>query len=156
MLDHTFQRVLGPSSLQNPVATFGNDSVSVVTAGSQAVLTWKDAGQSYAPRLYYALVDGDGRVITQPVGFYHSSSPVVQTNSSGYSNTSYRAPSPTATQTPTATPSPTNTRTPTATRTAFPTLTLTPSPVRTETPSATPARISVYLPTLLKPPVITN
>jgi len=156
VLDHTFQRVVGPSSLQNPVATFGNDSVSVVAAGSQAVLTWKDAGQSYTPRLYYALVDGDGRVLTPPIGFYHSSSPVVQTNSSGYSNTSYRAPSPTATQTPTATPSPTNTRTPTATRTAFPTLTLTPSPVRTETPSATPARISVYLPTLLKPPVITN
>jgi hypothetical protein len=152
ILDDALHRVVGPTTLENPAAAYGNASVSVVSAGGSAVLTWKDAPQMHAPRLYYALVDSDGRQITRPMAFYtdEGSRPVVQTSAGGYGNTSYNAPS------PTATPSPTHTRTPTATATASCTPSLTPSPIRTETPRATPTRITVYLPAILKAPGMAN
>ncbi len=163
VLDEAFRRVIGPTALQNPAAALGNASASLSAAGSRAVLTWKDAPQNYSPRLYYALVDSDGQVVTHPVAFYSSdgSRPVVQTNASGYGNTSHHATQPTATQTPTATTSPTATRSPTvtatATRSATPDSTASRTPTasatHTETASATPALVTfrLYLPAILKP-----
>ena len=92
VLDAGYQRVVAPTNLDNPAAVIGNGYVSVAadTAG-HAILTWLDYYSSYRLNLYYALVDGSGRVLTQPVLFRSSqaSEPRIETSLEGYGNTSY-------------------------------------------------------------------
>ena len=84
--------IAGPTWLYNPAATSGNGYVSVAadTAG-HAILTWMDYDWNTRHNLYYALVDGDGNVLTNPMIFRSSqaTTPRIETSYEGYGNTSY-------------------------------------------------------------------
>lgn len=78
----------GPVTLENPV-TPRNYAVSVTAdAAGRAVLTWMDGDWRNQRRLYYAMVDGNGSVLTPPTIFQTASS-WLETNYSGYGNTTY-------------------------------------------------------------------
>ncbi|MDZ7379331.1 MAG: DUF11 domain-containing protein, partial [candidate division KSB1 bacterium] len=93
VLDESFNRVAGPTCLNNTALTNG-DSQASLTADAQgrAVVTWMATDRRYQGSLYYALVDGDGAVITPPMIFRASqaTSPYIETSFEGYGNTSYR------------------------------------------------------------------
>jgi hypothetical protein len=74
----------------------GNLSLAADQAG-RAVLTWMDADWSYRPNLYYALVDGEGDVLTTPTIFRTSRAavPEIETSYAGYGNASYTLGAPT-------------------------------------------------------------
>jgi uncharacterized repeat protein (TIGR01451 family) len=80
--------------LSNPAGTSGDDWVSVAPDhAGHAVLTWMDFDYYSRRHLYYALIDGNGTILTQPMIFRTSqaSSPYIETSYSGYGNTSYSA-----------------------------------------------------------------
>ena len=89
VLDANYNLTAGPFPLANPAAIGGNYYVSVSADGSNhAILTWMD-DMEYS--LFYALVDGNGTAVTQPMIFIaredvYSS---LYTNYSGDGNTSY-------------------------------------------------------------------
>jgi hypothetical protein len=86
VLDSSYNTVAGPTQLTHVAATTGNSYVSVTADNaSRAVLTWIDYSENR--NLYYALVDGNGSVLTQPMIFRSSS--YIVTGSEGYGNTSY-------------------------------------------------------------------
>lgn len=92
VFDRDLNRLSGPTLLNNPAAVTGNDYVSVTTdADGRAILTWMDYDWNYRPNLYYALVAGDGAVVTPPTIFRTSqaASPYIFTSYEGYGNTSY-------------------------------------------------------------------
>ena len=89
----SYDFVYGPSTLSNPAALTGDSLVSVTKdAAGHGILTWMDADWGFQHNLYYALIGGDGGVLTQPV-IFRSSQPgldeYVMTNYSGYGNTTY-------------------------------------------------------------------
>jgi len=96
----TYNLTAGPTTLDNPIATY-NDYVSVAAdAAGHAILTWVGYDQSYRSyraNLYYALVDGRGNILTPPM-IFRTASPSpwgfysIQTSSEGYGNTSYSYP----------------------------------------------------------------
>jgi hypothetical protein len=88
----TYNVVAGPRALTNPAAPTGNNYVSVTTDGiGHGVLTWTDADYSYRRNLYYALVDGSGDILSDPMIFRTSQAtePSINTSYMGYGNTSY-------------------------------------------------------------------
>jgi hypothetical protein len=99
MLDSTaYDVIAGPTELSNPVASSGNNYVSVTTdAGGHGILTWTD-NLNFPHKLYYALVDENGIVLTDPMVFYTSEAvpPSLDSSHIGYGNTSYSLAQPTA------------------------------------------------------------
>lgn len=94
----TYNVSAGPTALDNPAALTGDDCVSVAAdAAGHGILTWVDNGWNYRPNLYYALVDGSGNVLTDPMIFRTSqaTSPRIETSYEGYGNTSYSLITPT-------------------------------------------------------------
>lgn len=94
----TYNRTYGPYSLYNPAAVTGSAYVSVAADGDgHAVLTWMDYDVDYRRNLYYALVDGGGNTLTDPMVFHTSQAtpPYVESSYEGYGNTSYSMVSPT-------------------------------------------------------------
>lgn len=92
VLDTSYNRIAFPSSLDNPAATTGNDYVSVAADNAgQAILTWMDSNWNNQRNLYYALVNGNGGILTQPMIFRTSqaSTSYIVTSYAGYGNTSY-------------------------------------------------------------------
>jgi hypothetical protein len=95
VLDTSYNRIAGPTTLNNPSATTGDGYVSVTAdAAGHAILTWMDYDWSYRRNLYYALVDGNGNVLTPPMIFRTAGispwgSQYIETSYEGYGNTSY-------------------------------------------------------------------
>jgi len=92
MLDASYTRIAGPTTLNNPAALLGDGYVSVAAdAAGHAILTWLDYDSSYRRNLYYALVDGNSNVLTPPMIYRTSqaTSPYIETSFEGYGNTSY-------------------------------------------------------------------
>jgi hypothetical protein len=88
----TYNAVAGPVRLHHPAAITGDGWVSVAAdSGGHAILTWMDYNSDLRHNLYYARVDGTGRVLTQPLIFRASeaASSDIVTSSEGYGNTSY-------------------------------------------------------------------
>jgi hypothetical protein len=52
------------------ISPMGDYYISVTRSGNGAVLTWSDECCGYQPNLYYALLDGEGDVITWPMIFF--------------------------------------------------------------------------------------
>jgi hypothetical protein len=91
-LDNAYNLIAGPAALSNPAAVTGDAYVSVAADNAgHAVLTWMDSSSSYRRNLYYALVDGNGNVLTHPMIFRTSQAtgPYIFTSYEGYGNTSY-------------------------------------------------------------------
>jgi hypothetical protein len=95
VLDASYNRVSGPTLLDNPAALTGDAYVSVAAAGNNAALTWLDYNSAYRRNLYYALIKSDGTQLTPPQIFRTSqaSSPYLETSYNGYGNTSFLSPS---------------------------------------------------------------
>jgi hypothetical protein len=92
VLDSAYNLTAGPATLYNPAALAGDAYVSVAADGDgHAILTWMDQDSSVRRNLYYALVDGSGNVLTDPVIFRTSQAadPYIFTSYEGYGNTSY-------------------------------------------------------------------
>lgn len=54
----------------NPAAVTGDDYISVAADDAgHAIFTWMDSNASYRRNLYYALADGNGNVLTDPMIF---------------------------------------------------------------------------------------
>jgi hypothetical protein len=90
-LDTAYNRTAGPTSLNTPAAATGSGYVSVAADNAgHAILTWMDYNNNYR-NLYYALVNGSGGILTQPMIFRTSqaSTPYIETSFVGYGNTSY-------------------------------------------------------------------
>ncbi|HOD05156.1 MAG TPA: hypothetical protein PKH92_08935 [Anaerolineaceae bacterium] len=92
----TYNVTAGPITLNNPAALTGNYNVSVAAdSAGHAILTWMDSDSAYRCNLYYALVDGNGTVLTPPMIFRTAgpsdwgSPPYIETSYEGYGNTSY-------------------------------------------------------------------
>ena len=52
------------------ISPMGDYYVSVTRSGNRAVLTWGDDCCGYQPNLYYALLNGEGKVLTWPMIFF--------------------------------------------------------------------------------------
>ena len=97
VLDGAYNLIAGPTTLSNPAAVTGDAYVSVAAdSAGHAILTWVDSDSSYRRNLYYALVDGNGNILTDPMIFCTSQAtePGILTNYYGYGNTSYSWTSP--------------------------------------------------------------
>jgi hypothetical protein len=94
----TYDKTYGPSWLSNPAAITGDAYVSVAAdEAGHAIVTWMDSDWSYRQNLYYALLDGSGNVLTDPMVFRTSQAPTprIESSYSGYGNTSYSLITPT-------------------------------------------------------------
>ncbi len=92
VLDTNYNRISGPTTLNNSAAITGDGYVSVAPSGDRAILTWMDYDYGYRRNLYYALVRSNGSVLTPPQIFRTSQStsdPYIATSYEGYGNTSY-------------------------------------------------------------------
>jgi hypothetical protein len=89
----SFEPIHGPYLLSNPASISGDQYVSVAKdADGHGILTWAEADWDSSYNLYYALVGGDGSILTQPVIFrssHQSMDSFIVTNYGGYGNTSY-------------------------------------------------------------------
>ena len=91
ILDASYNRAAGPTSVYNSTALTGNSNVSVAAdAASRAILTWMDADSNDYRNLYYALVNSRGTALASPMIFRSSQTfpPYMQTSTVGYGNTS--------------------------------------------------------------------
>jgi hypothetical protein len=98
ILNANLDTVRPASLLDNPWSET-NDAVSVaLAAGGQVVLTWQDGAGS---RLYYALLTGDGQVLTPPMPLREARDEWIAVNGQGYGlavpDGSYVPPEPTPT-----------------------------------------------------------
>lgn len=97
ILDAAYNRTFGPSALLNPIALSGNMFVSVTSdLHGNAVLTWMDYDDNFRRNLYYALVNGNGEVVTEPMIFRSAALSEwgdynIETSYLGYGNTTYRS-----------------------------------------------------------------
>jgi len=92
VLDSSYNRIAGPTPLNNPVATTGNNYVSVTAdSDGHAILTWMDSDYNNRHNLYYALLNAGGTEVTPPMIFRTSqaSGSNISTSYEGYGNTSY-------------------------------------------------------------------
>ncbi len=88
----TYNVVAGPTTLDNPAALTGDNYVSVAAdSAGHGILTWMDDDYNYHRHLYYALVDSNGNVLTDPTIFRTSQAiePYIKTSYEGYGNTSW-------------------------------------------------------------------
>jgi len=82
VLGPTYSTVVSPTVLADTLSN-SNQSVSLTEdADGRAVLTW-DGGSE---RIFYALVDGDGDVIVEPVVYRQARNNLLDVNSKGYGN----------------------------------------------------------------------
>jgi len=92
----SYATITGPTILDTPAAATGSDFVSLAPdALGHAILTWMDYDWNNRHNLYYALLDGDGNLVTSPMVFLSagtpaSGSPRIETGFTGYGNTSYQ------------------------------------------------------------------
>jgi len=90
VLDAAYNRVVAPVCLPaHPSAVNGEQYVSATADNNgRAILTWMDQDQR---NLYYALINGYGTVLTEPMIFMMSkaANPFILTSYIGYGNTSY-------------------------------------------------------------------
>jgi hypothetical protein len=94
----TYNKTCGPDWLYNPAAVTGDAYVSIAAdEAGHAILTWMDYTWNYRRNLYYALVDGNGNVLTDPMIFRTSqaTTPRIESNYGGYGNTSHGLVTPT-------------------------------------------------------------
>jgi len=95
ILDSAYNPVVWYIELTNPSARTGDRDISVTAdSANHAILTWMDSDWSYRRNLYYALVDGNGNVLTPPMIFRTAGispwgSQYIETSFEGYGNTSY-------------------------------------------------------------------
>ncbi len=95
VLDAAYNPIAGPTRLNNPAALTGDEYVSVAAdAAGRAVLTWMDNDLDVRYNLYYALVDGNGVVLTPPMIFRSGQGSLlgdgyITSSYEGYGNTSY-------------------------------------------------------------------
>ena len=97
VIDGDTYEVIRHDWLYNDASTGGDAYVSVAAdQAGRAVLTWMDT-YWYRPNLYYALVDGEGDVLTGPTIFRTSraAAPEIETSYAGYGNASYTLGAPT-------------------------------------------------------------
>jgi len=95
LLDTSYNRMGTPACLGKAEAAVTGDvgvSVAADDAG-HAILTWMDSDYDYRRNLYYALVDGSGSVLTDPM-IFRTAGPTdwarsIETSFEGYGNTSY-------------------------------------------------------------------
>ena len=91
-----YQIHAGPMVLTNPAETTGGDYASLTQDSlGHVILTWMDFSSSNRRNLYYALLSGDGEVITSPMIFKSAEKvlegdPRIETGFTGYSNTTNR------------------------------------------------------------------
>jgi hypothetical protein len=84
VLDSAYNRVAGPVPVYAASRT-GNWFVSAVAdADGHAILTWSDGLNFSASNLYYALVNGDGQVLTPGMPFYSRPASLSELSSSYY------------------------------------------------------------------------
>lgn len=92
----TYELIRAATTLSNPAAATGDDFASLAPdALGHAILTWMDYGWNDRRNLYYALLDGNGNLVTSPMIFLSAATPAtgsprIETGFAGYSNTSYR------------------------------------------------------------------
>ena len=97
ILDAAYNRISGPTAMANPAAQIGDAYVSVTAdLHGNAVLTWMDLGYRYRRNLYYALVNGEGEVLTDPMIFRNAAlsewgENYIESSYLGYGNTTYRS-----------------------------------------------------------------
>jgi hypothetical protein len=101
MLDGTsFTEVASNVQLNNPFNMLkGDDYVSVTTDDAgHGILTWMDYDSNSRKNLYYALVDGNGSTLTEPMILRTSQAadPYIQTSYFGYGNTTNKLATPTS------------------------------------------------------------
>ena len=96
LLDTSYNRIGMPACLGKAEAAItGDTSVSLAAdATGHAILTWTDWAWSVRRNLYYALVDGNGNVLTPPMIFRTAGmspwgSQYIETSYEGCGNTSY-------------------------------------------------------------------
>ena len=92
VLDSAYNPFVAPTVLGNSAATTGNNYVSVASDNAgRAILTWMNSEWDNYRNLYYALVNGNGAILTQPMIFRTSQAdaPYIKTNNFGFGNTSY-------------------------------------------------------------------
>jgi len=98
LLDTSYHIIGTPKCLGDgpaPGATSGDIAASVAAGGAgRGVITWMDRDWNSRRNLYYALVDGNGNVLTPPMIFRTAGptswgSPYIETSYKGYGNTSY-------------------------------------------------------------------
>ncbi len=97
IMDPAYNQVAAPAILSNPAAVTGDFAVSAAADNDgHAILTWTDGNSNYRRNLYYALVNSNGSVLTQPMIFYTAQGPYpfIYTSYYGYGNTSYSVFSP--------------------------------------------------------------
>jgi hypothetical protein len=90
--DTTYDVIDGPNWLYNEASITGDAYVSVTAdEAGHGILTWMDQDYNYRRNLYYALVDGSGAVLTDPMIFRTSQAapPRIESAYNGYGNTSY-------------------------------------------------------------------
>jgi hypothetical protein len=99
LLDGTsFSQISGPTSLDNPSALTGDMYVSVTSdLFGHGVLTWMDEDYYSRRNLYYALVNNNGAVVTQPMIFQSTRAigSRIETSYEGYGNTTNQSVLPT-------------------------------------------------------------
>ncbi len=92
VLGSNYQRIRQPICLgYDGVANGGDRGVSVTAdAYGNAIVTWTDQDLSNRRSLYYALINKRGRIVTEPLAFYHSDAldGPVSINTQGYASTS--------------------------------------------------------------------
>ena len=91
---NSFDLVNGPMTLTNPAASTGGDLASLAQdAKGNMIVTWTDFSSSNRRNLYYAYLDENGEIITDPMVFYQAKDNSemnmhIETSQLGYSNTS--------------------------------------------------------------------
>lgn len=87
VLDTSFNPIVGPIPLYNPISKSGNTGISVAPdISGQAILSWTDASAS-PYTLFYSLVDKDGYALVPQL--FGASSTSMQTSLIGYANSLY-------------------------------------------------------------------
>jgi hypothetical protein len=89
IFDSNINLLAGPTTLNNPAAVEGENYVSLAAdQAGRAILTTRDSNRT---RLYYALVNSSGNVLTPPMAFYYGagSNPDISINYYGFANTSF-------------------------------------------------------------------
>lgn len=90
----TFVQIKDDTELVNPYSLTGDNYVSVTAdAAGRGILTWMDYDYDSRHNLYYALVDSNGNILTEPMIFRTSQTTdqVIQTSYYGNGNTTNKS-----------------------------------------------------------------
>ncbi|MBC7224448.1 MAG: hypothetical protein H5T59_09290, partial [Anaerolineae bacterium] len=138
-----------PSALENPHSGLAQYLSATTDGAGHVVLTWQGVyGPGNLPTIYYAVLDGEGRVLDGPAVYRQFAERGLAMHARGRaSGPLLEAPTPSPTPTPTGTATPTPTPTPTASATATPTPSPTPTATSTVGPTPTPTASPTESPT---------